>query len=190
VKSKTLFICLLSLSFMMFYYGVSPVYAGGITVTTVADTDAVDGDCSLREAIIAANTNVAYNDCTISGLPGDDTIDLTTLIGTLPLVGHLPLISETVQFNGPSTNNLTIDGLTTFNAFESTPAAVNIGVDRLIVTNVISDGIYATDNITVTNSTIVSSECGVFSQNGSAFVSSSQITGQNCVGWMSRIRLS
>jgi CSLREA domain-containing protein len=37
------------------------------TVTGTGDTIAADGQCTLREAIVVANTNVAVNECT----PGD-----------------------------------------------------------------------------------------------------------------------
>ena len=180
MKSKTLFILLVSLSFALFYYGVQSAYAGTIIVTTTADTDTADGDCSLREAIIAANGDVAYNGCTSGS--GNDIIEMTALNGAIILGSHLPIITRTIQFNGPSTNTLTIDGINTYNAIDSTGSGVNIGVDYLTITNVINDGIFATNNITVTNSTIVGGGCGVLSQNGSALVRSSQITGNGCDG--------
>lgn len=56
---------------------VSPARAATITVNTTVDEDTVVGtNCSLREAIIAANTDVAYNDCTAGA--GSDTIVLTS----------------------------------------------------------------------------------------------------------------
>src|SRR5258706_11340658 len=51
--------------------------AGTITVTSAADTTADDGVCTLREAIIAANTNTASGampgECA-AGAAGADTI--------------------------------------------------------------------------------------------------------------------
>jgi CSLREA domain-containing protein len=51
----------------------NPAYANGITVTTANDNTTDDELCTLREAIIAANTDTAYNGCT-TGSAGADTI--------------------------------------------------------------------------------------------------------------------
>ena len=114
MKIKLLTTLLLSLSLMLvlFHIIATLAYAGTITVTTTADTDTADGECSLREAIIAANGDVAYNGCAPGS--GDDIIDMTALSGTITLGGHLPIITRTLQFNGPATNTLTIDGLNTY----------------------------------------------------------------------------
>jgi CSLREA domain-containing protein len=52
-----------------------------ITVDTTADTGS--GNCTLREAIEAANTDLAVDACTAGS--GDDVIDLSGLSGTLTL---------------------------------------------------------------------------------------------------------
>ncbi|MFN0109640.1 MAG: FG-GAP-like repeat-containing protein [Blastocatellia bacterium] len=72
-----------------------------ITVTTTADTVAVDGGCSLREAIQAANTNTAVNECS-AGLPGLDTIYFAIGAGTptINLTSALPTITEPVVIDG------------------------------------------------------------------------------------------
>ena len=41
---------------------VTPVFAASITVNTVTDEDGTGANCSLREAITAANTDTAYGD--------------------------------------------------------------------------------------------------------------------------------
>jgi CSLREA domain-containing protein len=158
----------------------APAYANTITVTTTADNDAADPECSLREAIVAANTDAAYNGCGPG--TGNDVIDMTGISGTITLGSHLPAISETVQLNGPTTDGLTIDGLGAYNAIETTGYGVDIGVDHLTVTNIVSDGIYAAGNITVTNSTILAGDCGIYSEDGGAFVSRSLISGTACSG--------
>lgn len=54
-------------------FGAFPVHAAGtITVTTTADLIADDGQCSLREAVIAANTDTASGGCAAGS--GADTI--------------------------------------------------------------------------------------------------------------------
>ena len=81
-------------------------YAAGITVTTVDDELNSDGDCSLREAIQAANTDSAVDACTAGS--GADTITLAPG-GTYTLTG----IDNTTEGNNglPSiTSDITIDG--------------------------------------------------------------------------------
>ena len=57
---------------------ISPagVQAADITVTTTLDSLDVDGECSLREAVIAANTNAAVDGC-VAGELESDQIRLT-----------------------------------------------------------------------------------------------------------------
>jgi CSLREA domain-containing protein len=58
-----------------------------IPVTTTADEFNGDGDCSLREAIVAANTNTATDSCPAGSSASTDTIELAagdTYLLTLP----------------------------------------------------------------------------------------------------------
>jgi len=64
---------------------VPPVNAATLIVTTTADELNVDGDCSLREAIIAANTDTAIDACGAGN--GVDVITLPAGIYTLNLIG-------------------------------------------------------------------------------------------------------
>src|SRR5512140_1064461 len=52
-----------------------PAFAASITVNTTADENGTGANCSLREAITAANTNAAFGGCA-AGSPGADTITL------------------------------------------------------------------------------------------------------------------
>jgi CSLREA domain-containing protein len=56
---------------------IGPAAAGAetIAVDTTYDELNGDGDCSLREAVQAANTNAAVSGC-LGGDPGEDTVDL------------------------------------------------------------------------------------------------------------------
>lgn len=67
---------MLSVLLLWVFTPVPNAHAATITVTTTADNLTVDGQCSLREAITAANTNTAVDTCT-AGDPGLDTIILT-----------------------------------------------------------------------------------------------------------------
>lgn len=103
-----------------------------ITVTTTADTIADDGQCSLREAIIAANTNGAYGGCTSGG--GADTIVFGSAFSTpvqislttaganedVALTGDLDIL-ETLTISG--TGALTIDGMNVDRVFDVRPGA-------------------------------------------------------------------
>jgi CSLREA domain-containing protein len=64
---------------------VTPVYAAGITVSTTNDELNNDGDCSLREAIQAANTLAAVDACTAGS--GADTITVPAGTYTLTIAG-------------------------------------------------------------------------------------------------------
>ncbi len=80
--------------------GAAAVFAT-ITVNTTADTVAMDGVCSLREAIQAANTNTAVNECQ-PGTPGLDTIQFDIGAGTptINVTSPLPTITESLMING------------------------------------------------------------------------------------------
>ncbi len=90
--------------------------AGGtIVVTTYADTTANDGNCSLREAITAANTNTASGaaagEC-VAGTTALDTIVFSVLefcpIGgcSISLILDLPDISSAMSIVGPGAGSL------------------------------------------------------------------------------------
>lgn len=86
--------------------------SGPIIVNTTLDvTDANDGFCSLREAIVSANLNSpsggVAGEC-VAGNPGADTIEITTT-GTIALSTYLPNITDTVTINGPG-GGITISG--------------------------------------------------------------------------------
>ncbi len=82
-------------------------HAAGITVTTLVDENAGNPNCSLREAIIAANTDTAYNGCG-AGTAGMDTITFV-LPGTIILSSTLPLITQTLTIIG-NAGGTTISG--------------------------------------------------------------------------------
>ncbi|MEX0800109.1 MAG: choice-of-anchor Q domain-containing protein [Dehalococcoidia bacterium] len=69
----------------MLLWNGAPASAATITVTTTDDELNADGDCSLREAIQAANTDSAVDACTAGA--GDDIIDLPAGTYTLTIAG-------------------------------------------------------------------------------------------------------
>ena len=80
-----------------------------ITVNTTADEVNSDGDCSLREAILAANTNAAVDACSVGQSAAPDTVQLTSgatyqltlaapaLAADDPLGGDLDLANDTAS---------------------------------------------------------------------------------------------
>ncbi|MBI1817435.1 MAG: CSLREA domain-containing protein [Deltaproteobacteria bacterium] len=77
---------------------------GGATiiVNTAADEDVNNATCTLREAIIAANTNAGYHGCS-AGAGVNDTIMFNIGAGTPTInIGAMPLpaITEAVTING------------------------------------------------------------------------------------------
>jgi RHS repeat-associated protein/CSLREA domain-containing protein len=76
--------------------------AATITVNSLADTLANDDQCTLREAIIAANTNVAGGGCTAGAVAGMDALDLTTLSGSIALLTPLPTITTDISLTASS----------------------------------------------------------------------------------------
>src|SRR5688572_6675777 len=73
-----------------------------IPVTTVNDTATNDGECSLREAIQAANSDSAVDTCP-AGSPEDDTISFVIPgVGphTIQLTSLLPSITTLLSIDG------------------------------------------------------------------------------------------
>lgn len=95
---------LLVLVLLWVFSGTS--HAVTITVNSVDDEDNVDGDCSLREALAAANSNVPVDAC-VQGSPTEmDIIILPS--GTYILSGQL-VVSESVRFEGDGPESTIID---------------------------------------------------------------------------------
>lgn len=99
---------------------VAPARAAVIPVTTTADA-AMDGACSLREAIAAANTNMAQGEC----LAGDASMDAISLP---PGAYRLSLPGAT-----DATGDLDVTGAGGPLAISSTsgPTATSIGLDTI-----------------------------------------------------------
>ena len=92
--------------------GLSPA-ASTVTVNSLSDVaNGADGLCTLREAITAANSDAASGatpgECAAGS--GTDTIDMTTLNGTIVLTAELPNITSSVTLAGPGQSQLTISG--------------------------------------------------------------------------------
>src|SRR2546425_10525051 len=89
--------------------GATVAASATITVSTLADNLATDGRVSLREAILAANTDASVD----GSAPGSgaDEIVFATGPGTITLNGTpLPAIEGTLTITGPGASVLAVDG--------------------------------------------------------------------------------
>ncbi len=82
--------------------------AATITVTSLAD-GSVPGQCTLRDAMISANTDSAAAACS-AGSDADTIVFQSGLTGTLTLTGGYLVISSDVTISGPGPDQLTISG--------------------------------------------------------------------------------
>ncbi len=82
-----------------------------ITVNTAVDEDADNGTCSLREAIIAANTNTEYRGCPAGSSVGTDTITFAANY-TITLGSQLPDVTTAISINGNGAANTIIQAST------------------------------------------------------------------------------
>ncbi len=90
------------------FWSTSIARAATYTVTTLDDNAIDDGQCSLREAIAAAN-NAPLNDDCGPGSPNDDTITFN-VSGTIHLQSTLPDIAAAGALTIDGGNNITISG--------------------------------------------------------------------------------
>ncbi|MDA0245213.1 MAG: CSLREA domain-containing protein [Chloroflexi bacterium] len=187
--SKTLFplraLIIMILAFALWTTAAPyPVHAATITVTTEVDEDGGGADCSLREAITAANSNAAYGGCA-AGTAGLDTIAFSGVTGTINLGSALPNLAESIQINGPGAADLTIDGQTdSFDGFSIIiPAGGNLAavtLSGLTLTN-FRHALYGASvglEISLSDMSITSSGQGGGSVNnhGAIYVTSADLT--------------
>lgn len=94
---------------IFFTFVCNPLYAAVIIVDSLADEVTTNGLCSLREAVIAANSN-SGEDCT-AGEPGEDEVHFVeNLTGTIGFVDSQALtITESLSIVGPGAEEITID---------------------------------------------------------------------------------
>ncbi|MCB9077787.1 MAG: right-handed parallel beta-helix repeat-containing protein [Anaerolineaceae bacterium] len=130
---------------------VSIVQAATITVTTTDDEVNKDGDCSLREAIVAANQNKAVDDCAPGS--GKDTINVPA--------GNYILTIANAGNNGALSGDLDLAEDITINGVDRTKTIINGGgLERVF--DIAANVTVAVSKLTVTNG-------GTFSDPGGAF---------------------
>lgn len=117
------------------------VHANTITVTTAGDEYNADGDCSLREAIVAANTDTAVSGCpagdgadTILVLEGTYTLTVTGASEDEALRGDLDIVEDvTITGAGKSDTIIDANGLDRVFDVRADPSAT-VEISHLTVT--------------------------------------------------------
>ncbi len=163
-----------------------------ISVDTSADDITDNGNCTLREAIMSANNNVATDNCTAGEGGGThDTIDLSGIAGqTITLSSTLPTIAGRFNING---GGAVIDGADTFKVLNLRPEDdSSVTVDSLTVQNGVGSegaGIDLDGNrttLTLTNSTLrmntASYQGGAILFSGTALIVDTATFAQNSAG--------
>ncbi len=126
--------------------------AAGLTVTTLADTVATDGQCSLREAMTSADSNTPTADC--AGGSGADTITFA-MSGTILLTSPLPIVTDPAGLTlDGSGHDVTLDGVDTHRILESSLAPV--AMSNLTLTRAVESALYAEGGtVTVDNTSFL-----------------------------------
>ena len=152
------------------------VEAATITVDTTSDVVADDGQCSLREAISAANTDTASGSTTgeCAAGSGTDTITLPAGTYTLTLTGAAEDNNATGDLDIKS--NVTIDG-----ALASNTTISGGAIDRVL--HIVS-GTVEVNDVTITNGAVAFGSGGGagIENNSTLMLRNSTITGNSAPG--------
>src|SRR4051794_31257566 len=89
----------------------TPAYAATITVTPSADQFGSGSECSLREAIQAANTKAAFAGCPAGESALTDEIHFDPSINGTPIIlSATAVISSSMKIVGNGASQTTVDG--------------------------------------------------------------------------------
>lgn len=130
-------------------------YAATITVNTLDNELNSDGDCSLREAIEAANANAMVDACP-AGHP-DPTVDVIAfgVTGTITRTSGEFTVTDDLTIDGPGAASLTLSGGNVTRVMEVGPG-VTLNLEGVTVADgmeYFGPGISNAGTLTVTNST-------------------------------------
>jgi CSLREA domain-containing protein len=144
----------------------SPALGAVITPTTFGDENGAGADCSLREAILAANTDAAFGGCPAGG--GADTIPLGA--GTYGL-SIPPGTTGDVRLEG----DLDVTSPLTITHTGLAPAVIDgNGIDRVV--HVLPTGNLTASGLTIRNGRTTQSGAGIRNE-GNLTLSSATLTG-------------
>ncbi|MGH2601267.1 MAG: choice-of-anchor Q domain-containing protein, partial [Dehalococcoidia bacterium] len=162
--------------------GDGPARAANIEVTTLVDENGTGPACSLREAIEAANTDMAVGGC-VAGSGADTITFAPTVTGTITLTDTLPATGGALAIQGPGAGSLTISGGGAVQILSVGPFA-SLTLSGLTLANGRSgDGsaiLNASGSLTITNSTFSGNTAdngGAIRNNGSFTITNSTFSG-------------
>ena len=162
---------------------VSHALAASITVNSLTDLAANDGACTLREAIIAANTHAASGasagECPAGSATGTNSITFSAS-GTINLGADLPDITSNLDIDAG--NHIVVDGGGTHSAFNITSGTV--GLAQLTVQNALNvaggSGISNVGSLTVSGITVTANSSpdsgGGIANSGTLIINNSVIS--------------
>lgn len=161
-----------------------------ITVNTTEDELNTDGDCSLREAIEAANTNMMVDDCP-AGSPGQDTILLSNTTYDLSLGGGDENNNQQDDFDILDTliisgTGATISASGNSRIFHIDPinTGVNLTLLDMTLTNgsrfeggaiLVAQGRVHLDNLTLINNQADDGGGGIYARGGAVHMDNSRV---------------
>ncbi|MFQ5419800.1 MAG: CSLREA domain-containing protein [Anaerolineae bacterium] len=181
--------CGLMLALVWGLSSVPHLYAANITVNTTEDEYNSDGDCSLREAIAAANNDTAVDACGPG--TGNDVIQFSLSTPALITLtqGQLSIEKDAVTLTGPGVDLLAISGNQASRIFD---IAYNIAVTLTGMT--VRDGSTSGDGgglrsagpLTLINTTFINNTAGddggAIDVQGSLTISSTNILSNTAAG--------
>ncbi len=161
---------------------ISSVYAGGIIVNSLAaSVTPRNSQCTLREAIINANTNIdtTRGDCA-PGAYGNDIIAFS-VYGTITLYETLPVLTDHITVIAPSNGiGITLNGNDRSGVF-AINSNINVSLQNLTIANGFAGGGGAINNkngfLTVINTTLINNTASQIG--GAIFNNSGMITISN-----------
>lgn len=98
----------LSFASLLILLSSAPGHAATIVVNASSDGAGTAGQCELRDAITAANTNAPVDGCSAGS--GDDTIVFNLPPVVISLASSLPEITQSVEISGPGIYDVSLDG--------------------------------------------------------------------------------
>ena len=161
--------------------------ASTITVTSLGDDTTSDGQVTLREAILAANSDSSV-DGSVAG-NGADEIVFATAPGTIMLDGVLlPTITDDLTITGPGSTQLAVDASGQSRVFHIA-VGVTVQISGLTVSTgfanasdgggIVNDGNLTLNEVTVSGNTATGGNGGGIHNTGTLQLTGSTITGNS-----------